>query len=275
MTWETELDNDNRILCARSKERYVKYIKKAISRNRIKQKYDNNHHILPRALFKHYSNINANKWNMTLLTPKEHYLIHWLLGKMYQGTMWGGFTKMKTSQDGTPQNGALYEIAVKHAIDSGGLSHNKGRLWVTNGTDNIFLKKNKNIPKGYKPGRVGGGSEKKKWCNNGIDEVYIASNKKIPKGYKPGRLLGVSGPKNMIAIHRKDIKTDKSCYYIDPNIAEEYIEQGWVFGTGSSPMGPKNLIWYCNTKTNISRRCKEGKQPDGFVKGRLPWPWKK
>lgn len=43
--------------------------------------YGEKHHILPRALFPEFSNLNKNKWNQTTLTPENHYIAHAMLSE--------------------------------------------------------------------------------------------------------------------------------------------------------------------------------------------------
>jgi hypothetical protein len=71
-------------------ERLSKYIKlyydiiyKAKSENRVKYEgiYYENHHILPKSIYKRYS---KTKWNLVLLTAKEHFICHKLLYKHYE-----------------------------------------------------------------------------------------------------------------------------------------------------------------------------------------------
>ncbi len=55
-------------------------IRHQLSKNKIK--YHEKHHILPKSIFPHFKN---EKWNIVLLTPKEHFLVHCLLVKMTNG----------------------------------------------------------------------------------------------------------------------------------------------------------------------------------------------
>jgi len=61
---------------------YVKLITNAKKKKRKKTDkfYYENHHILPKCLFKQYKN---DKWNLVLLTAREHFLAHWLLLKIF------------------------------------------------------------------------------------------------------------------------------------------------------------------------------------------------
>lgn len=70
---------------------YIKIIEKALTLDRAKLKKDNinyvyyeRHHILPKSLFKEYSNLKVFKWNKVLLTAREHFICHMLLVKHYR-----------------------------------------------------------------------------------------------------------------------------------------------------------------------------------------------
>ena len=58
---------------------YNKIIEMSIKKNRVKMNgiYYENHHILPKSL-----GGGNEKENLVLLTPREHFLVHWLLTKM-------------------------------------------------------------------------------------------------------------------------------------------------------------------------------------------------
>ena len=65
---------------------YCNIVKTASNKNRKKNKiiYYENHHILPKSIFTEYKNLSGNKWNSVLLTPREHYICHLLLFKMFK-----------------------------------------------------------------------------------------------------------------------------------------------------------------------------------------------
>jgi len=54
-----------------------------LSRDDLKYEYFENHHILPKSIFKEFGNIKLYKWNSVLLTAREHFICHALLVKHY------------------------------------------------------------------------------------------------------------------------------------------------------------------------------------------------
>jgi len=64
--------------------RYFKIIKNArLKNNKSNIKYEL-HHIYPKSIFPEYMNLNKNKWNGVLLTPREHFICHKLLMLHYK-----------------------------------------------------------------------------------------------------------------------------------------------------------------------------------------------
>ena len=48
--------------------------------------YYEQHHILPKSIYKEYGDKKLNKWNLVLLTAREHYICHALIWKHYKST---------------------------------------------------------------------------------------------------------------------------------------------------------------------------------------------
>jgi hypothetical protein len=72
---------------------YFNIIKNIQNTNRVKLKFSDSqyvyyerHHILPACIYPEYKNLYINKWNKVLLTPKEHFICHWLLTKCFDST---------------------------------------------------------------------------------------------------------------------------------------------------------------------------------------------
>lgn len=65
------------------------------------------HHVLPRAL-----GGGDIPENLVILTAREHFIAHWLLAKMYGGSMWSALLFFK-GKDNKYHNSRLYEFARK------------------------------------------------------------------------------------------------------------------------------------------------------------------
>ncbi len=269
--WEQILREDDRIICQRSMERYIKLMDSYIDDTHIigNQK----HHLLPKSLHNEYESLRRHQWNSITIRPKVHYLAHWLLSKMYKGKMLTAFVMMNKEVGGVQTTGALYEIGRQIAIDSGVMNQNSGRKWATNGTEDIFLKQGDELPTNYNYGRVNGNtSTGKKWVTNGIDDMYLSMGDEIPKGFSVGRTG--AGPKGKIGIHNKNTETIKAFYYIHKMDIQDYLDQGWSLGLGCGrrpKRSPDVLRWYHNQEQGKNWRGPSGEQPEGYVKGRLKW----
>lgn len=65
--------------------RYYKFILYCKEKN-VNTRHLESHHICPKAkdLFPEYSSFSKNKWNKIKLTPRQHYIAHWMLYKAYE-----------------------------------------------------------------------------------------------------------------------------------------------------------------------------------------------
>ena len=92
-------------------ERYVKFIEYRIN-NPIdtRRYYTEKHHILPSSLFPEYK---KEKWNIVVLSGREHFLVHYLLAKLTNhNSMWFAFNQMKRVASNR-FNSVLYEMHRK------------------------------------------------------------------------------------------------------------------------------------------------------------------
>ena len=60
---------------------YIRLVKRGLSRKPLKDEYFETHHILPKCIFPQYKNLKINAWNLSYLTPREHFIAHKLLIK--------------------------------------------------------------------------------------------------------------------------------------------------------------------------------------------------
>lgn len=91
---------------------YYRLINKILKENRIKNKncYYEKHHIIPRSL-----GGNDEKFNLVLVIPREHFILHWLLTKMcintfYKMKMINAFSGMFSWKDKRNLSSRQYDI---------------------------------------------------------------------------------------------------------------------------------------------------------------------
>jgi len=104
---------------------YLNIIENSIldNRKKTKQNYYERHHILPKSLFPEYKNLSENSWNCVLLTYKEHFLVHWLLTKMFENTnhkrkMFHALDSMRRKFDKRIISSWQYNISRKAAVEA-------------------------------------------------------------------------------------------------------------------------------------------------------------
>lgn len=61
-------------------QRYLKFINYCIDGN-SEIEYVESHHILPKSLFPEFKSLRKNPWNKANLSPRQHFIAHWILCK--------------------------------------------------------------------------------------------------------------------------------------------------------------------------------------------------
>lgn len=129
----TIYDHHNTFLPCKYRRWYYYIVERAIGqvRNKGTDCYYEAHHILPKSLFPDYK---KEKWNIVLLTAKEHFVCHWLLVKMTSGIhrqkMYKALHRMSQTKDGKRIfTSTEYEIVRKYnrlfIIESNALNNTK------------------------------------------------------------------------------------------------------------------------------------------------------
>lgn len=92
-------------------KRYFNFIEKfSCSENYEK------HHILPKFLFPEYTSFSKNKWNLVKLSPRAHFIAHYLLAKALEDNMWRAVVYMGDTRGfGTTLKSRLYQEAKMKA----------------------------------------------------------------------------------------------------------------------------------------------------------------
>ena len=143
------------------KKVYNNIVRQSLSKNRVKGDLYENHHIVPKCM----GGLD-DKCNMVLLTPREHFVCHHLLCKIYgDDKLKYAFWMMYTMKDSLNRDykitSIMYQILRRQhrlikkpeGFQVGKNNSNYGTFWATNGTDSIRLKKDEMIPEGFSKGR--------------------------------------------------------------------------------------------------------------------------
>lgn len=137
-------------------ERYVKFIFSCIEKNKNLSidLYSENHHILPKSLYPEYKNFKENSWNKVTLTPRQHFIAHWLLARSLDGTMWYGLLRMKTSSKFHHRN-IRFTSRVYEELRNNLTCSNETKQKISKARTE-FLKNNPNPHKGMKRSKTTG-----------------------------------------------------------------------------------------------------------------------
>jgi len=92
--------------------RYKRFILHCQKRDLGRIDLTEHHHILPKSMFRKYSNLKKNKWNSITLSNREHFIAHWLLWKAFNNKpMTEAFMFMShLHQDNVKINSKTYSI---------------------------------------------------------------------------------------------------------------------------------------------------------------------
>ena len=81
---------------ARYLDRYIAFVISRQQRALLTEEFTENHHICPKAndMFPQYKSLRKHMWNSLRLTPREHFIAHWLLWKAYGRSQTYAFAHM-------------------------------------------------------------------------------------------------------------------------------------------------------------------------------------
>ena len=98
--------NEKEFIDRRWMNRYIKFIQS------FHYVVGHKHHILPRSIFPEFADLNQHSWNCKILTPRAHYISHYILSKVYGNKMLYAFNRLSNS-NGIKLNSRLYASAKK------------------------------------------------------------------------------------------------------------------------------------------------------------------
>ena len=220
--------------------RYVKFIEACKHTNDYSKGIYEEHHICPKAkdMFPEYSSFRKNPWNIVKLTPRQHFIAHWILSKAYPNIF---------------SNQAALSIIKKDYENRHLIGRlNKGKATVVDALGNRFSVSVED-PR-YLSGELNGVHKNTKWITNGTDNKHIKLEETVPEGW----YLGLS-KKDTTYIYINNGEITKQL--IMPNI----IPVGWV--KGRLVINKTKQIWInngiANQKLDITSEV-----PEGWYKGK-------
>lgn len=98
--------------------RYIKFISACNNLTTDPNDKTHAHHILPRSMWPEYTDLNANKWNKSILTVRQHYIAHLILAKAVGGKMWQAFWYMINLKGHDNVSSRIYEMTFNGKFTS-------------------------------------------------------------------------------------------------------------------------------------------------------------
>lgn len=139
--------------------RYISFITKCQQKNIGYEGYMEKHHVCPKAkdMFPEYDDLNMYPWNNAKLTPRQHFIAHMILWKMYfNNSQAFAFWAMK-HRNKEVLNSRIYE-KLKEDIREKISCMNAGKMWVNDGSKSKVIHKSELeiyiIDRGWYLGRI-------------------------------------------------------------------------------------------------------------------------
>ena len=232
--WKSEFTEDE---CNFDKvEKYLEFIKVAVDRH-DPDRYAEWHHVMPRCVDKDskYSN------HVVQINGADHLRVHMKLVECFnkdkKRKMGCALYRMRTVnfEDLSPEEyeevRRLYSLSqtgeLNHAYGKPSMTRNS--FWVTNGTDNMRISSESDIPKGWQVGVTRDTRGKDIMITDGINSMWWSSKDEIPEGWRRGKTQVIpdhSGEKN--PMYNKIWITDGTCNRFISK--DDLIPLGWRRG---------------------------------------------
>lgn len=220
--------------------RYIRFIEGCISNNDYSIGRYEEHHICPKAkdMFPDYASFKKNPWNKAKLTPRQHFIAHWILYKAYPDIA---------------SNQAALSILRKDYQNRYLVGRlNKGKATVVDVNGKI-LSVPINDPR-YLSGELVGVHKNTKWITNGIDNKHISTKDAVPEGWRLGLTKNIS---KYVFINNGEINKQLGI--------NDIIPEGWV--RGRLVKNKNKHTWINNGTTN--KKLEVGMNiPEGWFKGK-------
>jgi hypothetical protein len=118
--------------------KYIRFIEQCQQNNKRYSAKTHKHHICPRAkdMFPEYGAFAKHKWNMARLTPRQHFIAHIMLWKIYPdvASQFNALWQMK-HRNGEQMNSRLYEsVLLEYGKKVSGRFKNLVSVYDENGT---------------------------------------------------------------------------------------------------------------------------------------------
>lgn len=129
------------------------FVCKCHDKNKYIETQIEKHHILPKSVYPEYIDFNIYAWNEANLTPRQHYIAHYMLAKAIGGKMWYAIRRMTFTCNSVNdcRNSKIYEMSKKHIITEFSINNpmkNPEIAAKTSNTKKEYYKNNEHHRKG-------------------------------------------------------------------------------------------------------------------------------
>lgn len=190
--------------------RYIKFIKSCLAQKFHENQKREIHHICPKAkdLFYEYKSFKAFPWNKCVMTPRQHYVAHWMLWKLYGNSQSRAFWKFNHSKRQRLSSRTYEMIKNDFSINQSILMKGKPKSVEHAQKLRDHLAANTNSieqrlrSKDRMSGRTVSLNEREKiaagvsafvsqtiWITNGLECKRILKSDLIPDSWKQGRII--------------------------------------------------------------------------------------
>ena len=177
--------------------RYWKFIESCRNNNLLVEGIKEKHHILPKAkdLFPEYKSFSGNPWNKVLLTPRQHFIAHWILWKAFSGTMAYAFISMGNRKN---QSACKHQLTSKNyellRSECAGVNHPYYGLTLEQRVGKkraiaikAKMRANSSAKKPESRKNNSAAKQNRAWFNDGTEEMWLDSSQ-VNSHLIPGRI---------------------------------------------------------------------------------------
>lgn len=221
-------------------KKYVSFIERCVSANTntLNKKETERHHILPESMWPEYKKLNRNKWNLAVLTTRQHLLAHVMLAYSLEGDMWKALHCMIAMDPKDKKKRTEYSIYSKSYEK---MKRNFASLISIRNSNRILINKNgvrkfvysdevdNYLDSGWYKGSGKASTRKGNvlWVKKNGEELQIETRELdlyLKDGWGYGRVITTKGT---IAIN-KDSKMKR----VSEDELSAYLDSGWTLGSG-------------------------------------------
>lgn len=210
--------------------------------------YTERHHIIPKCM-----DGSDDFENIVELTPREHFIAHLLLVKIYPKNYRLVYAARRMTHGNKRSNRLCGWLKLRYALIQslrwrGKNNISFGKKWITNGVESRLLSGSEPMPDGWRYGKTQLSLKSRVWANNGIIERRLKNTESLPEGWTLGRLESKT-------IGRLWAHNHVICEMISE---DEMTRRGWTRGKLHEDLGAEPSPIAVNESSMAMRKRRDG-----------------